>query len=809
MDGKSKSFTAHRQAGARAARALARLALLLAMAPAAAAVAAPGDENWSGQFGLAGTDSEILCSTVWNGQLVVGGYFGAAGTVAAPCVALWDGTRWQALGAGLDNGVLALAVWNGELYAGGVFGNSGGTALSGLARWDGAAWQDVGGGVYGAVNALLATPAGLVVGGEFQDTAGASSVNNVALWDGAAWSGFGWGLSGGAVSGLDSHGGQLAAVGAFAGHVALFDGANWNLPGGGLPEGVNPSLALAVKSLNGLLYVGGDFDVTIEGTQLLNIAAWDGSAWQALDGGLDGAVHAFAEWDGLLAIGGMAWNPIFHLGVWDGQWFSYLAGIGGVGWGGGDYVNTLAVGGGRLYVGGVLSQVGDEIYGSNVFAFDGTGYSALGDGGALWGNVRSFGKWNGSLYAGGSFSRSSSSGGLNGIARWNGSRWESLAGGLHDSPWLELRVQRIAEYGGQMVLTGQFDHAYQGAPLHNFARWDGANWSTLGGGFTSETFGCAVYQGNLWVSGGYEELQGHTSGQLWKWTGSAWQAQDGNTTTPFALVVWNGKLIAGGNFTRIAGVAANNVAQWDGTAWSPLGAGFNATVFNLVVSDGQLYAAGEFWLSGGNFVHGLARWDGTQWVPVGGGLTSNWAAYGLAAGGGLWVGGSWDHIGGTTGLQNAARWDGAAWHPLGSGTNGPVFAMYVDGPEVWVGGMFSQAGGQMSWHVGRWTTAASGVPTGDDPARLAFRLPPPVPNPSTGEVSVSFSLPQPASGSLRIYDIRGRLVTTLAQGTLAAGRSALAWDGRAADGTAVASGVYWAVLDADGRRAATRLVRLK
>lgn len=809
MDGISKSFKACRHAGARVARALSVLALLLALAPVAA-VAAPGDENWSGQFGLAGTDNEILSSTVWNGQLVVGGYFGTAGTVAAPCVALWDGTRWQAMGAGLDNGVLSLAVWNGQLYAGGVFGNSGGTALSGLARWDGAAWQDVGGGVYGAVYALLATPDGLVVGGEFQDTAGASSVNNVALWDGSAWSVFGWGLSGGAVYGLERHDGQLAAVGAFPGHVALFNGSDWNLPGGGLPEGVNPSLALAVKSLNGLLYVGGDFDVTIEGTQLLNIAAWDGAAWQALDAGLDGAVHAFAEWDGRLAIGGMAWNPIFHLGVWDGQWFSYLAGIGGVGWGGGDYVNTLAIGGGRLYVGGALNQVGDDIYGTNVFAFDGTGYSPVGDGGALYGNVRSFGKWNGSLYAGGSFSRSSSSGSLNGIARWTGSRWESLAGGLQAGPYYELRVNGIDTIGSDLLLTGQFDHAVDGTPLHNIARWNGSAWTSPGGGFASETYRSLVYQNETWVAGGYQDLQNHATGHLWKWNGAAWQAQGGGDFgVPFAMVVWNGKLIIGGAFGSVAGVPANNVAQWNGSGWSPLGAGFNAAVVNLIVSDGQLYAAGEFWLSGSNSVPGLARWDGTQWVPVGGGLTSNWAAFALATGGGLWVGGSWDHIGSTTGLQNAARWDGAAWHPLGSGTNGPVFAMYVDGPDVWVGGMFSQAGGQMSWHVGRWTTAASGVPATDDAAHLAFRLPPPVPNPSTGEVSVSFSLPQSASGSLRIYDVRGRLVTTLAQGSLAAGRSALAWDGRASDGTAVASGVYWAVLDADGRRAATRLVRLK
>ena len=809
MNRTTRTVTIPRRALARIARAWLLPLLLATLARPLAARAAPGDENWSDDFGLAGTDQEILSSTVWNGRLVVGGYFGIAGTGAASCVAQWDGAHWLPVGAGFGNGVLALAVWNGDLYAGGVFDNSGDTPLSALARWNGTSWEDVGGGVYGAVNALLPTPAGLAIGGWFDATAGLPSANNVALWNGSAWSGYGDGMYGATVNALALHEGHLVAVGDVPGHVALFDGAAWNPVGGGLPDGDNPSSLLAAKSLGGTLYVGGEFDVTVEGAHLLNLGAWDGAAWREMNGGVDGAVHVLSEWDGKLALGGVFMNPVFRLGLWDGEWYSHPADAWGVGAYGGDYVNTLAAGGGHLYVAGVLNQVWPDTYGANVFDFDGAAYHSLGAGNAMYGYVYSFGKWNGSLYAGGSFGRSSTAGDLNGIARWNGTRWESLAGGLQTGGWLELRVRDMAAYAGDLVLAGQMTSARQGATLNNVARWNGATWSPLGNGFASETFAAAVYQGSLWVAGGYEELQGHTPGQLWKWSGTAWQAQDGNTTQPFALQVWNGKLVVGGAFTTIAGVAANYVATWDGTQWAPLGAGFNAPVYKFAVSDGQLYASGDFWLSGGNDVAGIARWNGAQWVPVGGGLTTNWAAHALAAGGGVWAGGAWGHIGGTTGLLNVARWDGSAWNPLGSGVNGPVFALYVDGQDVWAGGMFSQAGGRMSLRVGRWSTGVAGVPIDDSPAQVAFRLPPPVPNPSTGEVTVSFSLPQQAQGSVRIYDLRGRFVATLAEGTLAAGRGALAWDGRAADGSAVASGVYWAVLDADGRRASTRLVRLK
>lgn len=49
---------------------------------------------------------------------------------------------------------------------------------------------------------------------------------------------------------------------------------------------------------------------------------------------------------------------------------------------------------------------------------------------------------------------------------------------------------------------------------------------------------------------------------------------------------------------------------------------------------------------------------------------------------------------------------------------------------------------------------------------------------------------------LTVYDVLGRRVTTLVQGALPAGRHAVRWDGRAADGSPVAGGLYLYRLDA-------------
>ena len=84
---------------------------------------------------------------------------------------------------------------------------------------------------------------------------------------------------------------------------------------------------------------------------------------------------------------------------------------------------------------------------------------------------------------------------------------------------------------------------------------------------------------------------------------------------------------------------------------------------------------------------------------------------------------------------------------------------------------------------------------GDDPfapARgAAFaRLDPAYPNPATGPSTIGFSLVRGGDVSLRVYDIAGRAVRTLAGGPLASGRYRYAWDGRDDGGSPVTSGLY-------------------
>lgn len=72
------------------------------------------------------------------------------------------------------------------------------------------------------------------------------------------------------------------------------------------------------------------------------------------------------------------------------------------------------------------------------------------------------------------------------------------------------------------------------------------------------------------------------------------------------------------------------------------------------------------------------------------------------------------------------------------------------------------------------------------------------PNPFRESTRFSFELRFADQVQLTVYDVRGRVVRRLADGTLGAGPHAIDWDGRNEDGRSVAPGKYWFRLKAAG-----------
>ncbi len=308
-----------------------------------------------------------------TGNIVVGGYFGNAGSTKAVSVAQLDKGAWVALGDGLNGYIYEVAVGlDGTIYAGGDVSGSGTSVEPAfLGQWDGTEWKKVGDGVNGPVKSMFVAPNGdLYVGGGFSG-AGGLVAGGVGKWDGTDWTVYAGGLDGMVTAVTRSWDGTLYAGGIFsetaagepAKGLAMWDGEAWVEVGGGLLGYDNPNdedpapagYASALAFYQGNLLVVGSFvkagDVTVNG-----VAMWDGEQWHDFAGGFPnswGSAHLLStvatQGNGFFVGGVFDWvdeTPFGYVAWWDGEaWQPLDAGLS-------DLPEQFLVDGPNLWVGG-------------------------------------------------------------------------------------------------------------------------------------------------------------------------------------------------------------------------------------------------------------------------------------------------------------------------------------------------------------------------------------------------------------------------------------------------------------------------
>jgi hypothetical protein len=129
----------------------------------------------------------------------------------------------------------------------------------------------------------------------------------------------------------------------------------------------------------------------------------------------------------------------------------------------------------------------------------------------------------------------------------------------------------------------------------------------------------------------------------------------------------------------------------------------------------------------------------------------------------------------------------------------PTVPRWFDGSWRWDGNYYYKVAavdihGNVSGHALLSPDAVTGVETPVAPATTY--LDQNFPNPFNPTTRIVFGLAAPANVSLRIYDAAGRLVRMLVEGARPAGNYSELWDGRDANGRAVASGIYFYRLQA-------------
>lgn len=90
-----------------------------------------------------------------------------------------------------------------------------------------------------------------------------------------------------------------------------------------------------------------------------------------------------------------------------------------------------------------------------------------------------------------------------------------------------------------------------------------------------------------------------------------------------------------------------------------------------------------------------------------------------------------------------------------------------------------------------------------------FGFGPSMANPVRGRSPIAYNTSAPGKVSLKVYDSAGRLVKTLVNSVEPAGAKTLFWDARDDNQRAVANGIYFLKLDAEGQAATHKLILLK
>lgn len=443
------------------------------------------------------------------------------------------------------------------------------------------------------------------------------------------------------------------AFGAASASIASADtsAGRWFAAGSGFPgtDGRVNVLAAIGNGAQRTLFAGGEF--TFAGSaRALRIARWTGDDWapvgEGITGGFDGdvAVNAIVRFD----VGG---NPL-------------------------------------LVVGGRFSFPVASGYASNLAAWDGTHWTAIGgtDGEVL--ALAAFDDGSGpALYAAGQFTFAGTAPARS-VAKWDGAQWTPLAAGI------DGRVKSLAVFddGGGAALHAAGEFAFAGSgPASNVAKWDGSAWSKLGTGTNRRVSALAV----------------HDDG-----TGAA--------------------LYAAGAFTLAGSASAARVARWSGAAWSAVGAGLEGAVdglraLDLGASGGPvLVAVGDTRAVGSSDASGVAVWNGSAWAaldpgagrafvggtPVTCDVLDDHGTKKLAVGG-LFTGVA------DVDASNAAVFDGTTWSSMGDGFPSAVtgLASFDDGsgPALYAGGAFRSAFGVRSPGVvrrrddGSWSAVGGGT----------------------------------------------------------------------------------------------------
>jgi len=559
--------------------------------------------------------------------------------VNANYIARWNGASWFALGQGLTDGphdserVAGIAIDNSNrVYVAGDIGtavNDNGTSVAGpLVYWEAGQWRGLATMVPPfLVNDLAVDGAGKIYLMYVVDV----RLKIVDAWNGAAWttlvykSGF---PSPSVIAANPKYPAESLYIGgdfnefyspAIINTVQVANNARWDgrrwfdmLPFGATGEVF--AIAADNQGLPGALYVGGNF-TSVEGNAASNIARFDGTKWDALGGGVNGAVHAIAP---------ISFN----------QPGAFVGG-------------TFAA---------AINPDGSTVSVANIAFWDHTQKRWLPVSSGLNGAVYALKVSGYELYAGGAFTQAINGPTVNRISRWSFSaqRWEALGGGVGGASMPEVRALAVGLGGSvssprfwrSVYVGGRFTEATNADGSKVFCRnimlWDGYdnNWRAVGNGTDDDVLALALagrdYYSPLYVGGRFRTGVNDNGAlvnidRIAMWYFGDWRSLGNGVNGAVTTIVPaydHTQFYLGGEFTEAvnsSGVvkAANHIAVFERTyaagvlsEWDALGSGTNDVVNAIAAvwpcprnhKTEVLFVGGKFNLAGNKGALALAKW---------------------------------------------------------------------------------------------------------------------------------------------------------------------------------------------------------
>lgn len=314
-----------------------------------------------------------------------------------------------------------------------------------------------------------------------------------------------------------------------------------------------------------------------------------------------------------------------------------------------------------------------------------------------------------------------------GQAAWDGTRWDSLAtlvesiGGPFDASqtyWFLRFQENLYACGGFVFLTDNKEVNEGLARLNeNTQRWEALECinPSMSGILTLVP---KEPQGTLYATGYTGTLCGYPLSCVFRYDGQAFHIWEPFEQIPQAqgnyvglVFDFQGYTYMTGAFRDPLGTGISNFMRFNGTTWEYVpGWGTTQGAFKEIsIHEDRLYIAGAFRQSQGAPGNHIASFDGTGWNDMGGGLNlistpASTTVYALQwHQGSLFVGGLFSRAGGIP-ANSLAKWTGDRWCalPADYAPNTLITDIAVWRDDLYISGSFNSINGEPIRDVARW-----------------------------------------------------------------------------------------------------------